>query len=92
MTNLCVRACVCVCGAGFYEHDKLGLGKVGNMPADAAFLDDLSGIRFLLTETFDGFVFVFSLGLMWWHGRSLRTSRSVMRIIPFRNSLVYAMI
>jgi hypothetical protein len=35
MTNLCV--CLCVCGAGFYEHDKLGLGKVGNMPADAAF-------------------------------------------------------
>lgn len=29
--------CVCVCGEGFYEHDKLGLGKVGNMPADAAF-------------------------------------------------------
>ncbi len=56
------------------------------------FLDDLLGIRFLFIETFDGFVFVFSLGLMWWHGRSLRTSRSVMRIIPFRNSLVYAMI
>ncbi len=35
MTNLCV--CVRVSGAGFYEHDKLGLGKVGNMPADAAF-------------------------------------------------------
>jgi hypothetical protein len=88
--------CVRVCGAGFYEHDKLGLGKVGNMPADAAFFglleDDLLGIGFLLIETFDGFVFVFSLGLMWWHGRSLRTSRSVMRIIPFRNSLVYAMI
>ncbi len=66
------------------------------MPADAAFFglleDDLLRIRFLLIETFDGFFFVFSLGLMLWHGRSLRTSRSVMRIIPFRSSLVYAMI